>query len=170
MVVIVFGLPGSGKSYFARRLAELINADYINSDVVRQELLNKKTYSEQEKLFVYNEMVNRMKARMKQNRNVIIDATFYKHDIRKLFTREAKIKNEVAFIEVVADEAVISERLKTPRAESDADFEVYKKIKEQWQPLQQPHLVLQSTNDNIGEMLHKASDYLNLNNDKRADK
>ena len=38
MVVIVFGLPGSGKSYFASRLAGIISADYINSDRVRREI------------------------------------------------------------------------------------------------------------------------------------
>jgi len=35
MIIIVFGLPGSGKSYFASKLAERINARYINSDVIR---------------------------------------------------------------------------------------------------------------------------------------
>lgn len=32
MIFIVFGLPGSGKSYFASHLAEMKNAQYINFD------------------------------------------------------------------------------------------------------------------------------------------
>ena len=32
MIIIVLGLPGSGKTYFASRFAKLIHADYINSD------------------------------------------------------------------------------------------------------------------------------------------
>ena len=67
-----------------------------------------------------------------------------------------------------ANESVISERLKITRADSEADFVVYKKIKDEWEPFNQDHLILQSTNDNIEEMLHKATDYLNLSNDRRA--
>jgi predicted kinase len=46
MTVIVFGLPGSGKSYFATRLAELLNASYISSDQLRMQLYAKRTYTE----------------------------------------------------------------------------------------------------------------------------
>jgi len=35
MIIVVTGLPGSGKSYFAQQLAPLMDAEYINSDKVR---------------------------------------------------------------------------------------------------------------------------------------
>lgn len=171
MIVIVFGLPGSGKSHFAQRLSGLLKSDYINSDRVRKEILTKKkTYSEGEKLSIYDEMISRMLSIAKQNKTVVVDATFYKDDIRNKFIREAEKSYGIVFIEVVADQKIIRERLKTPRDESDADFEVYKKIKAQWEPLRQPHLMLQSTNDNIDEMLQKALEYLNRIHDKRTNK
>ncbi len=170
MVVIVFGLPGSGKSYFASRLANLINAEYINSDVVRRTFPDKKTYSLNEKLSVYNEMLKRMKEMLKENRNLVLDATFYKSDIRIKFIYEANLNEKISFIEVRANESVISERLKKTRTDSEADFEVYKKIKNEWEPFNQDHLILQSTDNNIEEMLHKAAGYLNLSNDKRTNK
>ncbi len=170
MVVIVFGLPGSGKSYFASRLARKINADYINSDKVRLEVADKKTYSLKEKLAVYNEMLIQMSKVLKQNKNVVLDATFYKNNIRNKFIEEAESKDNSYFIEVTADDSEIKERLKRKRTNSDADFEVYKKIKTQWEPLKEHHLVLHSTNQNIEEMLSIAADYLNLKDDKRADK
>ena len=170
MIVIVFGLPGSGKSYFASKLSTLINAEYIKSDQVRKHMLDKKTYSLNEKLSVYLEMLLQMKGFLKQKRNLVLDATFYKNDIRKKFMDEAGLHGGISFIEVIADESIIRERLKTPRLDSDADFEVYKLIKEQWEPLYAPHLILQSTNDNIAEMLLKAADYLHVKDDKRTDK
>ena len=170
MVVIVFGLPGSGKSYFASRLANLINAEYINSDIVRRTFPDKKTYSLNEKLSVYNEMLRRMKEMLKENRNLVLDATFYKSDIRRKFINEANPNEKISFIEVRANESVISERLKKTRTDSEADFDVYKKIKNEWEPFNQDHLILQSTDNNIEEMLHKAACYLNLNNDKRTNK
>ena len=167
MIVIVFGLPGSGKSYFARKFADLINADYISSDRVRKEMLNSTTYSGKEKLSVYDEMLMRMKRLIRENRSVVIDATFYLDKIRKKFSRE---ESNIFFIEVKADEQVIIERLKRKRSDSNADFEVYKKIKQQWEPMCEPHLLLQSTDANIGDMLNKASVSFPLNHDQRTNK
>jgi len=112
MVIIVFGLPGSGKSYFASRLANLINAEYINSDGVRRTFPGKRTYSLNEKVLVYNEMLKRMKEMLKENRNLVLDATFYRSDIRRKFINEAKPNEKISFIEVRANESVICERLK----------------------------------------------------------
>ena len=171
MIVIVFGLPGSGKSYFASRLAKLINADYILSDKVRKNMLIKRTYSEKEKLSVYNEMRAQMKQAIKKNKNVVLDATFYKSDIRKKFINDASREEAIIFIEVKADERLIRERLKQLRErDSEADFKVYEIIKAQWEPLHEKHLILQSTDDNIDDMLHEAIDYLYMKNDQRTNK
>lgn len=165
MVVIVFGLPGSGKSFFASRLANLINAIYISSDKVRMEMYQQKTYSENEKLAVYDEMLRRMKEIIRESGKVVLDATFYKDEIRSKFIDVTQ--GDIDFIEVVADVRIIQERLKKPRPDSDADFEVYQKIKSVWEKLNDDHLALQSTNDNIDEILHTAISYLNVRNDNR---
>lgn len=61
MIVIVFGLPGSGKSYFATRLSEKLRAEYVSSDRVRNTMYAYKTYSEKEKPEVYEDMLAMMK-------------------------------------------------------------------------------------------------------------
>jgi len=160
MVVIVFGLPGSGKSYFASRLAKRIDADYINSDRLRKEMFKMRTYSRQEKESVYKTMLQRMKQDVAQNKNVVLDATFHKKEKRKPFIKEMKTKGGIYFIEIVAEEGIIRERLKGKRRYSEADFKVYKIISSENEPLPESHVVLQSTNSNIKEMLGKAVDYL----------
>src|SRR5664279_5603890 len=100
MVVIVFGLPGSGKSYFASGLARIVRADYINSDRVRKEILAQRTYSKQEKETVYNKMLATMKEDQEQNRNVVLDATFHKKETRELFVKEMERRDGIYFIEV----------------------------------------------------------------------
>jgi predicted kinase len=169
MIVIVFGLPGSGKSYFASRLAKLINGGYVNSDQLRKEMFKNRTYSEQEKAAVYKAMLEKMKEAIQQNRNLVVDATFHKSKTRKPFIEETKGKESIFFIEVRADESIIRERLKKDRPDSEADFEVYKFIKQQYEPLNTEHLFLESTNENIDSMLQKAAAYLHLKNDKRTD-
>lgn len=160
MVVIVFGLPGSGKSYFASRLANRIDAEYINSDRLRKEMFKMRTYSKQEKESVYQTMLRKMKEDVAQNKNVVLDATFHKKQTRKPFMKEMKTKGGIYFIEIVAEERIIRDRLKKKRRYSEADFKVYKIISSENEPLRESHLVLQSTNSNIKEMLGKAVDYL----------
>jgi predicted kinase len=106
-----------------------------------------------------------MRQAITQNKDLVLDATFYANDIRERFRNEG----DIVFIEIVAGEAVIKERLKQKRVDSEADFEVYKRIKEQWEPWQGDRLVLISSDNNIEDMLHKAVDYLKLRNDKRTD-
>lgn len=170
MIVIVFGLPGSGKSYFASRLAKMINAGYVNSDKVRKELFEERVYSAQEKKRVYDKMLEEMKQAIQQKESLVLDATFHKKDMRKMFVQEMKGKDKALFIEVQADENVIRERLKKVRQYSEADFKVYQLIRQQNEPLDEPHLVLQSTDDNIEEMLQKALEYLKIKNDKRTNR
>lgn len=162
MIVIVFGLPGSGKSYFATNLANMIKAVYINSDRVRRSLFAVRKYSTIEKQSVYDEMVMQMNKALQQHENVVLDATFYTNNIRKKFLDAGNKINNIIFIEVKADESLIKERLNRPRKDSEANFEVYKKIKKQWEPLDTDHLILQSTDDNITEMLEKTAAYLQL--------
>ncbi len=166
MIIFVFGLPGSGKSYFASHLANMINADYINSDRIRREMFHNRTYSIKERLSVYNKMQVQMKEAVRQHKNVVLDATFYNNDIRKNFLDESKDIDDVIFIEVRAEESLIKERLKRSRLDSEATLEVYKKIKNEWEPLHEDHLILQSTDDNITELLERTAEYLHLKNDK----
>ena len=89
-----------------------------------------------------------------------------KNAIRKIFIDGVENGAEIGFIEVRADESLIRERLKKTREYSEADFDVYKKIKKEWEPLNERHLILHSTDDNISGMLQQAINYLHLKNDK----
>ena len=59
MMIIVSGLPGSGKSYFASRLARKFEATYINSDLMRKKIEAQGRYAFDDKLNVYEEMASR---------------------------------------------------------------------------------------------------------------
>jgi predicted kinase len=170
MIVIVFGLPGSGKSYFAYRLAARLGMGYISSDRLRKRIRGNPGYSENEKMQVYVEMLARMKTAIKFKRDLVLDATFYKEELRRKFRDAAGDDTAIVFIEIRAQERIIAKRLQAEREDSEADIEVYKKIKSQWQPMPDRHLVFRSTNDNIAAMLHKAEKFLCLNDDQRTGK
>ncbi|MEO8413210.1 MAG: AAA family ATPase [Ginsengibacter sp.] len=170
MVIIVFGLPGSGKSYFAGRLAKMISAGYLSSDRIRKEMYKKRTYSDAEKEAVYKEMLTKMKKAVHENRHVVLDGTFHKSETRKVFIEAMKNKSGVEFIEVETGENIARERLKKSRTYSEADFEIYKIIRDHFDPLTEPHLLLQSTNNNIENMLQQATFYLKWKHDNTPGK
>lgn len=166
MIIIVFGLPGSGKSYFASRLAKKLGARYVNSDVIRNQLFVVKEYSQAEKKKVYSEMVREMKKAIQQNGNIVLDATFYKKSVRKKFSVAVKeFGQSIIFIEVWADQKVIIERLSRKRRHSDADYSVHLYIKEVFEPMKREHLILQSTQINIDEMLDAALNYIRFSHE-----
>ncbi len=166
MIVVVFGLPGTGKSFFAERLAARINARYINSDRLRKKMFVERTYSEDEKRLVYDEMLTQMYEAMEQNEALVLDATFYKEELRRKFVNQAG--NKISFIEVKAEEAIIEERLRAKRKDSEADFAVYQQVGSEFEPMTEPHLVLYSSNDNINQMVDSALTYLKSKNDERT--
>lgn len=164
-LVIVFGLPGSGKSYFARRLADRLSAVHVNSDRIRKEIGGGGKYSRDDKLSVYVHMAHRVRALL-ENRKVVIvvDATFYIPETRDLFVALAsEFKIPTRFIEIKASPAIVKERLRAPRKDSEADFAVYQLVKEQFEELKTPHLVIESTDNNIETMLEEALAYIYSN-------
>jgi predicted kinase len=169
MVIIITGLPGSGKSYFAERLAQNLQAEYASSDSIRKTKFLNRTYSAKEKEMVYEEMLNRMLLSISHGKDIILDGTFYLDRLRQMFVRHALPDCTIIFIEVTADESLIQERLKKARTDSEADEKIYHLIKSQWEPLNEPHLTLHSTNENMNEMLELAHQYIQLSNDKRRD-
>jgi len=147
----------------------MINAGYVNSDRLRKEMFKNRTYSAQEKASVYHAMLEKMKGALAQNNNLVLDATFHKLETRMPFIQETEGKEGIFFIEVRADQNIIRERLKKSRPDSEADFEVYKFIQQHWEPLNKPHLLLESTDKNINGMLKKAAEYLHWKDDKGTD-
>ena len=71
-------MPGTGKSYFASKLANLTNAEYINSDHLRKELFSERTYSNDEKEMVYRKMLEKTKSAVNENTNVVLEQHFIK--------------------------------------------------------------------------------------------
>lgn len=161
MVIIVFGLPGSGKSFFASRLAAKLGATYISTDVLRFELFPKRTYSDSEKLKVYDHMLKMMVRDISDHATIVLDGTFYKESLRSKFEEEAKkLGDKLIYIEVIASEKKIKERTEKPRISSEANFDVYLKLKQEFEPVRTDHLVLDSSDLNIEAMIDQAIHYI----------
>lgn len=161
MIVIVSGLPGAGKSYFAEKLAQEIGAAYINSDQVRQSMHAFGRYSLADRENIYQEMLRQTKTMMNGNRDVVVDATFSRQGMRDAFSDLATdTHNDLRVIQIVAAEPLIQQRLKRKRAYSEANFQVYQQLKAEFEEITMPHLTIESADHNISFMLEKGTQYL----------
>ena len=167
MLILVSGLPASGKSYFAKALSEKLAARYLSSDIIRSQMALRGQYDGSTKKLVYKEMLGLAEQCLVDGDVVILDATFYVEEVRFSFIQLAKKMHfPLAFIVIKAHEETIAERMKRKRKYSEADFEVYLKLKEQYEPIEQTHLTLWSDRLTLEEMMNKALDYLELNQRK----
>jgi len=160
-LVLVAGLPGSGKSYFARHLAQELSARYISSDQTRKSMGLSGHYDEKSKQKVYDRLYHLADEALKEGRSVIVDATFHRKERRKAFEELAK-QHKALFLLVLikADEALIRERLEKPRPDSEAGFEVYEKIKREFEDIEPDHLFIASGKNNLAAMLQEAKNYI----------
>lgn len=162
MIIFVMGLPGSGKTFFARKLSKRLNLEYIGSDEVRKKMEAMGKYRMEDKQEVYGQMGHLMGKAIENEKDVIMDATFFKKNIRNQFISQAndnKVPYCVFWIE--APEEIIKERLSGKRVDSEADYEVYQKLSGQFEPPSPPYLKLESLRDNIQEMVLNAEKYIN---------
>lgn len=161
-LILVCGLPGSGKSFFAQHLSKKTAALYLNSDLLRKELFpDKRSYSEPEKQFVYDTLLARTQSALFDHKPVLVDATFYKQELRIPFYALAQKNNIPLYIfYITADEALIKERTSVTRTDSEADFSVYVKLKNLFEPITLPYKTLVSDKNNIDTLLTNALTYL----------
>ncbi|WP_213946140.1 AAA family ATPase [Litoribacter ruber] len=166
---MVSGLPGTGKSYFASRLSQRLGAVYINSDAVRRELGAMGKYTDEVKYTVYEEMFHRCKIALKAGKCVVADATFHKKKNREAFILWTRNNNiPIIILEVFASEEIIRKRLSKPRTYSEADWDVYLKLKDEREPFEVKHQKLESSSNNINFMLEKAHHIIEASHEYKA--
>ena len=164
--MLISGLPGSGKSTLARAYVVDFGAVHINSDLVRDELGLRGRYDPNEKEKVYAAMLEKTKAALIEGRDVVVDSTFFQKKIRAPFERVAeKLGVRVYRIEVRAEEGTIRRRLQSTRPDSEADFAVYEKIRDQYEPWAQPHLTLWSDSATLEELVKRLREYCTSDDD-----
>ena len=160
-IIVVMGLPGSGKTYFARHLARVLGAEHISSDQVRNERGLRSHYGLSDKLAVYRAMIEQAEVALTNGQSVVLDATFHLRMFRHLVEEWAEGKGYLLrYVEITADETTTRQRTRRHRSDSEADYSVYRKLKHEAEPLERLHLRLDSSDEDIDTMLQRALDYL----------
>ncbi|HLF62530.1 MAG TPA: AAA family ATPase [Saprospiraceae bacterium] len=164
-MTIVCGLPGTGKSTFALALAESIGAVHLNTDRVRHALGRQGQYSLALKSAIYDSLLLRAREALNAGKDVVLDGTFYKEKLRRTFILLAEeLQVPVHWIEMVASEKTVRERVSKTRPYTEADYSVYQKIKNEFDPLPPGRLTLDSDILKVDDMVRLAKEYIHVTN------
>ena len=158
-VIILFcGLPGVGKTTLAASVAKKTGATILSSDKIRKELIKYPTYASAEGRLIYDVLMLLTKYLNAAGIDCILDATFNRERSRKEVEKWLRLnKVQLYVIECTCPEDVVFERLRNRKNDfSDADYSVYAKMKNIYEPVQGRHLDVDTglpTEVNLQEIL-----------------
>lgn len=148
-LILLSGLPGTGKTTFARRLSDVLSFEHVESDAIRRSIAAAPRYTSEESGAVFRKAEELAARALAEGRHALIDATNLSNRDRKRFVRLAD-RAGATFIAVrlTAPDAVIRERLARPREGwSQADLAVYEMMRGRGQPFPMPAIVVDTRFD-----------------------
>lgn len=139
-LVLVGGLPGSGKSTIARGLADALTAELLSSDRARRDRESSgrdghEAYEESQRSLVYAELTDRAGRALRLGRDVVVDATFGREAWRRAL-RQLGEELHVHLTELectVPDEVAVARLRGRGRGDSDATPEVRAGLAADWE-------------------------------------
>jgi predicted kinase len=147
-LVIMVGAPGSGKSHLGRALSVALGAELIQTDAVRKELFPSPAYTSTEAATVYATCHRRIAAALADGKLVVFDGTNLRERRRRTLYQLAERAHAPAVVVVAyASEQTIRARLlhraegRDPDDQSDADLEIYLRMRRDTEPVPRPHIV-----------------------------
>jgi predicted kinase len=152
VLIMMSGLPGSGKSHLSQRLAQQLSAVVIESDHVRKALFPEPTYSAQESTIVHRTCQRTMRRLLSKGVRVIFDATNLVEFQREvLYSLAERSGAALLIVRTVAPEQVIRERLEqrkdSTQSASDADWRIYRRMSKREQRIDRTHLCIDTSHD-----------------------
>jgi aminoglycoside phosphotransferase family enzyme/predicted kinase len=146
-LILIGGLPGTGKSTLANALADRGGYQVIRSDVVRKELAGiaenvhhqagfaQGIYTPKWTQRTYAECLRRAESLLFEGKRVIVDANFPEERWRRAFLDAAsRLSVSAIFLLCAAKKEAVRTRLQRRRADvSDADVRIYEQAARRWE-------------------------------------
>ena len=152
--IVVSGLPGTGKSYLSRKLAERLPFLVLESDALRKFLFSPPAYTAAESQRLFQAVHLLIEELLKRGIPIILDATNLSEQYRERLYNIAEHKGaKLILVRVEAPPGLVKERLmsriedRDPEDKSDADWAVYQKMKPGVQKIKRKHYAADTSGD-----------------------
>lgn len=119
---MLYGMPGSGKTFFARQLCEHIHAAHVQGDRIRSELFETPTYSKDENMLVSSLMTYMAGEFLSAGVTVVYDTNALRVAQRRALrnlARKAHADTALVWIQIDPDTAFQRANRRTPRKTDD---------------------------------------------------
>ncbi|HET8856144.1 MAG TPA: AAA family ATPase [Nitrososphaeraceae archaeon] len=147
MIVLICGLPGTGKTFLSNKLSQYINSTVLSTDKIRKELIQKPTYTPWERALIYDVLFLLAKYLHSSGINCILDGTFNMEKSRREIKDLLNLSNDQFYIiECICPEDLIITRLLLRKDDySDATVSIYLKMKKIYEPVKQKHMSINTS-------------------------
>ena len=154
VLIVVSGLPGTGKSYFCSQLAERLPVIILESDALRRALFSSPGYSSEESSHLFRACHLLIERLLKQGIPLIFDATNLSERNREhLYSIAERLDVRLILVRVEAPPQVVYQRLKArgedSQSRSDADWTVYRRMKPSVDRIHRNHYAVDTSRDII---------------------
>jgi len=160
-LIVVSGLPGTGKSHFCRKLDEFLSFPILESDALRKVLSPSPSYSLRESNRLFQACHLLIEELLRRGISLIFDATNLIERHRERFYHIAdQTGAKLIIVRVEAPAELVRQRLENrnigadPIDKSEADWKVYRKMENSAQKIRRNHFVVDTSKD-IAPVINK---------------
>ncbi len=152
VLVLISGLPGTGKTYFSKKLSECLPFVTLESDALRRILNPSPNHGKAESARLFYAIHLLCETLLKEGHSVIVDATNLTEKYRRHFYDISdRLGFKLVIVHLTANEPVIKGRLDKRAKEcdthSDADWKVYLRMKKSVDKIKRKHYSLDTSLD-----------------------
>jgi predicted kinase len=154
VLVLVSGLPGTGKSFFSRKLSERLPSVIVESDALRKRLFSNPTYTAEESLRLFSACHHLIEELLGKGCCVIFDATnLVEHHREPLYRISHRLGVKLIIAHVEAPRELVRQRLQgraeavDPADKSDAGWGIYQKMKTRVERIRRNYFAVDTSGD-----------------------
>lgn len=157
-LLMLAGLPATGKTHLASELGRRTGAVVLESDAIRRLLFRERHYTRGENRRLFAAINASVEALLLAGRSVIFDATnLAERERTPLYEIAERNGAQLILAHVTAPNDIVRERLERRSAgepsHSEADLRVYQRMQARVEEIRQPHHVI-DTSENLEPALH----------------
>lgn len=154
VLIVVSGLPGTGKSHFSRKLSERLPCVIVESDAQRKRLFSSPSYSSGESQRLFAACHRLIEDLINAGVTTVLDATnLVEHHRERLYHIADRLRAKLIVVQLEAPQELVHERLQgrmrrvAADDNSEADWTVYQRMKGKAEAIRRNYFAVDTSGD-----------------------